>query len=108
MIAKILKIKYTGGDNVESLCNKGKKTCWELWQKYPEFTLAFGVLCQINPTKEDIDRVFPILNKFTALLFQNSQEFNDVDALRLHLFLHKGKSFDSMPASSDALKLISK
>ena len=67
--------------------------------------MAFGVLCQINPTKEDIDRVFPILNKFTALLFQNSQEFNDDDAFRLHLFLHKGKSFDSMPPGSDALKL---
>ena len=26
---------YTGGENVESFHNKGKKTCWELWQKYP-------------------------------------------------------------------------
>ena len=67
--------------------------------------MAFGVLCQINPTKEDIDRVFPILNKFTTLLFQYSQEFNNVDALRLHLFILKGKSFDSMPPGSDELKL---
>ena len=96
---------FTGCDNVESFHNKGKKTCWELWQKFPEFTSAFDVLSQMNPSKEDINRVFPILNKYTALLFRKTQEYDDVDSLRQHLFLHKGKSFDSMPPGSDALTL---
>ena len=81
------------------------KTCWELWQKFPEFTSAFDVLSQMNPSKEDINRVFPILNKYTGLLFQKTQEYDDVDSLRQHLFLHKGKSFDSMAPATDALKL---
>ena len=96
---------FTGCDNVESFHNKGKKTCWELWQKIPEFTSAFDVLSQMNPSKEDINRVFPILNKYTALLFQKTQEYNDVESLIQQLFLHKGKSFDSMSPDSDALKL---
>ena len=96
---------FTGCDNVESFHNKGKKTCWELWQKISEFTSAFDVLSQMNPSKEDINRVFPILNKYTALLFQKTEEYDDVDSLRQHLFLHKGKSFDSMPPGSDALTL---
>ena len=48
----------------------------------------------MNPSKEDINRVFPILNKYTALLFQKTQEYDDVDSLRQHLFLHKGKSYE--------------
>ena len=59
----------------------------------------------MNQSKEDINRLFPILNKYTSLLFQKTQEYDDVESLRQQLFLHKGKSFDSMPPGSDALKL---
>ena len=84
---------------------KGKKTCFDLWQKYLEFTGAFTVLSQMNPSKDDMDAVFPTLSRYVARLFQLVDEYQDVDSLRLHLFLHKGKLFDSMPPGSDALKL---
>ena len=50
-------------------------------------------------------KLAPLLNKFTARLYQNNDEFRDVDSLRLLLLIHKGKSFDSMPPGSDSLKL---
>ena len=83
---------------------KGKKTCWDIFQLYPEFIPDFRVLSEISPTKEDINAIFPLLNKFTARLYQNNDEFQGVDSLR-HLLIHKGKSFDSMPSGSDSLKL---
>ena len=60
---------------------------------------------EISPTKEDIDAIFPLLNKLTARLYQNNGEFQDIDSLRLHLLILNGKSFDSMPPGSDSLKL---
>ena len=67
-------------------------------------SLLLEYLSEISPTKEDIDDIFPLLNKFTARLYQNNGEFQGVDSLR-HLLIHKGKSFDSMPPGSDSLKL---
>ena len=84
---------------------RGKKPCWDIFQLFSEFIPAFRVLSEISPTKEDIDAIFPLLNKFTARLYQNNDEFQDVDSLRLLLLIHKGKSFDSMPPGSDSLKL---
>ena len=96
---------FTGSDVTSSINMKGKRTCYELWLKYPEFTAAFNTLSQMNPSKENIDEVFLSLNRYVARLFQAHDEYEDVDSLRLHLFLHKGKSFASMPPGSDALKL---
>ena len=67
-------------------------------------SLLLEYLSEISPIKEDIDDIFPLLNKFTARLYQNNGEFQGVDSLR-HLLIHKGKSFDSMPPGSDSLKL---
>ena len=57
---------FTGCDTVSSFHGKGKKTCWDIFQLYPEFIPAFRVLYEMSPTKEDIDAIFPLLNKFTA------------------------------------------
>ena len=94
---------FTGCDPIPSIRNKGKKTCWDLWQKYPEFTAAFSALSQMSPSKDDIAKAIPILNKYVARLFQITDQFQDVDSLRLHLFFHTGKSFESIPPSSDAV-----
>ena len=96
---------WTGADDVESIRGKGKKTCWDLWQKFPEFTPAFTMLCQMNPTTEDVNSVMPQLNKYAAYLFQTTRDFGDVDSLRRHTFIHKGKPFDALPPGSDALML---
>ena len=81
------------------------KTCWDIFQLYPQFIPAFRVIFEMSPTKEDIYAIFPLLNKLTAILYQNNDVFQHVDSLRLHLLIHKGKSFDSMPPGSESLKL---
>ena len=96
---------FTGCDQVSSFFKKGKKTAWDLWLMYPEFTQAFAVLSQMRCTKESVDAVFPLLNRFTSRLWQNRDDFPCVDSLRMHLFINKGKSFDAMPPGSDALKM---
>ena len=59
----------------------------------------------MNPTIEDVNSVMPQLNKYAAYLFQTTRDFDDVDSLRRHTFIHKGKPFDALPPGSDALKL---
>ena len=71
---------------------------------YPEFTVAFSVLFQINSSTDNIEEVFPVINKYMARLFQLNDEFQDVDSLCLYMFLFKGKSFENMPTGSGALK----
>ena len=82
-----------------------KKLCFELWLKYFEFTSAYTALSQTNPQKDDIYKVFPILNKFVAHLFQSTDEYQTGDSLGFHLFLHKEKSFVNMSSGSDTLML---
>ena len=95
---------FTGCDTVSSFHGERKEPCWDIFQLYSEFIPAFRVLSEISPTKEDIDAIFPLLNKFTARLYQNNDEFQGVDSLR-HLLIHKVKSFDSMRPGIDSLKL---
>ena len=95
---------FTGCDTVSSFHGERKEPCWDIFQLYSEFIPAFRVLSEISPTKEDIDAIFPLLNKFTARLYQNNGEFQGVDSLR-HLLIHKVKSFDSMRPGIDSLKL---
>ena len=79
---------FTSCDTLSSFHGMGKKTCWDIFQLYSEFIPTFRVLSEISPTKEDIDAIFPLLNKLTARLYQNNGEFQDVDSLRLHLLIH--------------------
>ena len=95
---------FTDCGTVSSFHGKRAKTCWDIFQLYYEFIPAFRVRSEISPTKEDIDAISPLLNKFTARLYQNNNEFQGVDSLR-HLLIHKEKSFDNMPPGSDSLKL---
>ena len=95
---------FTGCDQISSFWKKGKNRAWEIWQMYPEFTQAFVVLSGMRPTKESVDAVFPLINQYAARLWQTDDQYHCVDMLRMHQFVHKGKSFDTMPPGSDALK----
>ena len=57
---------------------------------YFEFIPAFRVLFEMSPTKEDIDAIFPLLNKFSGILYQNNDVFQQINSLRLHLLIYKG------------------
>ena len=60
---------FTSCDTLPSFHGMGKKTCWDIFQLYSEFIPTFRVRSEISPTKEDIDAIFPLLNKLTARLY---------------------------------------
>ena len=94
----------TGSDTTSAFFGKGKKTAWSLWESFPEITLPLELLSSPNPTMEMVATHTPILHKFVMQLYGVSEEdIQNVDAARLFLFIHKGRDFDHMPPSSDAL-----
>ena len=94
----------TGCDTTSAFFGKGKKTAWSVWQSMPELTLPLQLLSGPSPTTEMIKTRTPILQRFVLKLYGVSEDdIRTVDAARLSLFLHKGKDFDHMPPSSDAL-----
>ena len=62
-VAKVLSgfHAFISCDTMSSFHGKGKKTCWDIFQLYPEFFPAFRVLSEMIPTKEDTDAIFPLL-----------------------------------------------
>lgn len=94
----------TGCDTTSAFFGKGKKTAWSAWQSLPELTLPLQLLSGPNPTLELINTHTPIFHKFVLLLYGITDDtITTVDTARHSLFLHKGKDFENMPPSSDAL-----
>ena len=94
----------TGCDTTSAFFGKGKKTAWSVWQSMPELTLPLQLLSGPSPITEMIATSTSILQKFVLKLYGVSgDDIRTVDAARLSLFLHKGRDFDHMPPSSDAL-----
>ncbi|KAJ8368254.1 hypothetical protein SKAU_G00082820 [Synaphobranchus kaupii] len=94
----------TGCDTTSAFFGKGKKTAWSVWQSLPELTLPLQLLSGPSPTIEMIQIHTPVLQRFVLKLYGISEDDNTtVDAARLSLFFHKGRDFDHMPPSSDAL-----
>ena len=93
---------FTGCDVTSSFYNRGKKTAWTMWQAFPELTVPLMVMSQESPAVDRIHQHIPTLHKFVNLLYGVDDKLS-VDGARLYLLLHRGKDFDNMPPSSDAL-----
>jgi len=81
----------TGCDVTSSFFGKGKKKAWSVWQSYPELTQALEIL-----SRYDVDLQM-------VMLCSCMESIRTVDEARLYLFIHKGRDFENMPPSSDAL-----
>ena len=92
---------FTGCDTTSSFFRKGKKTAYPIWVKHPIFDNAFLELSGQNTDKSDVKRIFPLLEHFVCLLYVDQE--TRVDDARYTLLIDKGKDFDDMPPSSDAL-----
>lgn len=94
----------TGCDTTSAFFGKGKRTAWSVWQSLSELTLPLQQLSGPSPTYEMIQRHTTILQRFVMKMYGvSSESIATVDAARLFLFLHKGRDFNNMPPSSDAL-----
>ena len=95
---------FTGCDTTAAFFGRGKKKAWQVWQAYPNVTSAFLYMSGANPIKQHIDTHLPSIHGFVNHLYGVLEDTaTTVDAARLHLLIHKGKNFDDIPPSSDAL-----
>lgn len=75
-----------------------------MWQSLPELTLILQLLSGPTLTIEMIRTHTPMLQNFVMKLYGVSgDKITTVDAAQLSLLLNKGRDFDHMLPSSDAL-----
>ena len=70
----------------------------------PELTQPLQRLSAPDPKIDDIETNAAVIQNFVLKLYNVSEEnITTLDAARLFLFIHKGRDFEHMPPSSDAL-----
>ena len=80
---------------------RGKKTAWDTWSAYEEFTDA--LLC-IRESEDDIpDEAWPVIERFTILMYDRTSTDTDINTFRRKLFCKKGRSMEDIPPTKDAL-----
>jgi len=92
---------FTGCDTVSAFVGRGKKTCWEMWKKFPEVTQTFSEL--FNMPSAICDSSLAVLQRFVILLYDVNCRCVSVNAARKKLFASKGKSVENIPPTLDAL-----
>ena len=93
---------FTGCDTTSSFFGKGKKSAYSVWLSHSKFDCAFSEMSNRQPGENSIRTVYPLIQQFVSILY-GADGTSDVDETRLDFLLHKGKDFDNMPPSSDAL-----
>jgi hypothetical protein len=91
----------TGCDTVSAFVGHGKKTCWEVWRRYPGVTESFIEL--FNRPEIISDTCLVALQRFVVLLYDINCPCDDVNAAHKKLFASKGKPIEHIPPTLDAL-----
>jgi len=92
---------FTGCDTVSAFVGRGKKTCWEAWNKYPEVTTVFSELNNLPPLISN--PCLTVLECFTIRLYDSSSHCSSVNSVRKKLFAQKGRTIENIPPTQDAL-----
>ena len=90
---------FTGCDTTSSFKGKGKKTMYATWMGNSLYNNLFQELSGRDPEKKDVKRLFRLVQIFICELYGESGD----DACRLVMLVHKGKDFENMQPTSDAL-----
>ena len=94
---------FTGCDTTAPFFHKGKKLAWETWNSFPAITRPLTIMSGPNPTLSMILPYLKVIHAFINRLYGIQDDEASVDETRLFLLLHKGKEFNQMPPSSDAV-----
>ena len=92
---------FTGCDTVSCFAGRGKKTAFTTWRSYPDVTEAFMELSSSSPVIND--RCMAILERYVVLLYDRTSSSVNVNEARKQLFAQKGRSFEAIPPSREAL-----
>jgi hypothetical protein len=79
----------TGCDTVSAFVGRGKKTCWEVWQKNPDVTAAFEELGTLPATISP--QALALVERYVVLLYDRSCNCSTVNAARKKLFAQKAR-----------------
>ena len=92
---------FTGCDQNSFLSQVTKNSAWKLWQVFPAVTEAFTKLSD-QPSLDVVNDVFPVIERFTVLLYSRTSNALTTDEARRELFC-LGRSVDKIPPTSAAL-----
>ena len=87
---------FTGCDTVSFFGGRRKKTAWNTWKVYGNATDAFCALA-ITPSKEDIEKWLPVLERFVLLLYDRTCTLEHVNDARKQIFTQKNRTIDGLP-----------
>ena len=89
---------FTGCDTTSSFFGRTKKTAWATWNAYTKVNEAFHYMSS-NPFSQTLftSSYFPLLERFTVLLYDKSSALESVNQERLHLFSKKNKTLEYLP-----------
>ena len=94
----------TGCDQVSFFAGRGKKASWKVWNKFEDLTNGLR-LVSFCPSKEDIESILKVIERFVVLLYDCTSIYTDVSDCRKELFSKKGRPSDGIPPTQDALRL---
>ena len=93
---------FTGCDQTSSFKHIGKKTTWDAWSVYDEVTEVFRCLSSASSI-EALTNAFPILERYTVIMYDRTSTCTSVNTARKDLFSRKGREIDIIPPTADAL-----
>jgi hypothetical protein len=92
---------FTGCDTVSAFVGRGKKTCWDVWKKYPEVTDTFIDLFLVPGVISE--SIATDLQRFVIKLNDVNTDCDNVNVARKRLFSNKGKTTENISPTHDAL-----
>ena len=93
----------TGCDSVSAFYGIGKKGPWQVWKEFPEVTEAFSYISSVHV---DIpENIMSLIEQFVVRIYGTFDEVSTVNKARYELFHFRGKDFDHLPPTQNALRL---
>ena len=93
---------FTGCDQVSFFTGKGKKSAWSTWKNFNNVTASF-VSCSNFPSDQEIIELFPTIERYITLLYDQSSLLESANDCQKVLFATKGRSLQAIPPMHGAL-----
>ena len=93
---------FTRCDQVSFFTGKGNKSAWRNWKNFDDVTASF-VSCSNFPSDQELKELFPTIERYVTLLYDQSSLLESVNDCRKALFATKGRLLEAIPPTYDAL-----
>ena len=91
---------FTGCDTTSYFVGKGKKTCWQIWDKYPDISNIFlKIMLGGELESNDIE----IIERYVVLIYDKTNNSYSVNQCRFELFSVSNRNIENIPPTAAAL-----